>query len=79
QNEMQKIEIYKKIASIKNKQDMYEVEEEIEDRYGNIPPATYNLLYIALMKSHATNIGVRGIIQKGTSIIIDFYENASFD
>ncbi|HCC07144.1 MAG TPA: transcription-repair coupling factor [Clostridiales bacterium] len=77
--EMQKIEIYKKIASIRSLEDMREIEEEIEDRYGNIPDSVYNLLHIALMKSHASIVGIRSIIQKGTNIIIDFYEDASFD
>jgi len=79
QNEMQKIEIYKKIASVSCLEDMYEIEEEIEDRYGNIPDTVDNLLHIALMKSHANIVGIRSIIQKGTNVIIDFYEDANFD
>ncbi len=78
-NEMQKIEIYKKIAAIKSMEDRYEVEEEIEDRYGNIPEAVQNLIYIALMKSYAIKVGVASIIQKVGNIVIDFGDGAIFD
>ena len=36
-DELTKIEMYKKIASIENKEDMFEVEEELEDRFSDLP------------------------------------------
>jgi len=43
-NQAHKIEIYKKIASIRNIDDMYKIEEEIRERFGSIPVNTQNLL-----------------------------------
>ncbi|QXM07225.1 transcription-repair coupling factor [Crassaminicella indica] len=57
-NESHKLEIYKKIASIKDKQDVYDLEEEIEDRFGNIPEAVMNLIAIAYIKAMAQRMGI---------------------
>lgn len=43
-NQNQRIDIYKKIASITSLQDSYDVEEEIEDRFGTIPPPVRNVI-----------------------------------
>lgn len=51
---IQKMSIYKKIAAIRNKEDAYGIEEEVEDRYGTIPQSVYNLISIAHIKSHST-------------------------
>lgn len=73
-DENQKIEIYKKIASIKDKNDFYDVQEEIEDRFGDIPESLNNLLQIAYIKSIASFSGITNIIQKGEHINIYFDE-----
>lgn len=75
-DESQKIEIYKKIAAIKDKKDMYDVEEEIEDRFGDLPEALRNLLMIAYIKSLASASGIVNIAQKGDSINIYFASDA---
>lgn len=71
-DEGQKIEVYKKIAAIRDLQDKYDVEEEIEDRFGNIPEELQNLLEIAYLKNRASKIGVVSINQKGGIISINF-------
>lgn len=71
-DENQKIEIYKKIASIESKQDLYDIEEEIEDRFGDIPAVTRNLLAIAYIKQLSQKCGISNITQKGGRIIIKF-------
>jgi transcription-repair coupling factor (superfamily II helicase) len=73
-DESQKIEIYKKIAAIKTQGDMYEIEEEIEDRFGDIPEPLRNLLKIAYIRSLASETGAVSINQKGDSINIHFSE-----
>lgn len=71
-DETQKIEVYKKIAGIKDKKDMYDIEEEIEDRYGDIPQSLRNLLKIAYIKAMAANAGIVNIVQKDDLINIYF-------
>ncbi len=72
ENEEQKLEIYKKISVIKTEQDYFEIQEEIEDRYGNMPKSVQNLLDIALLKSEAHFVDITSITQKGINIIITY-------
>ena len=68
-DEMQKIEIYKKIAAIENKEDYDYIIDELEDRYSEIPKSVYNLMDIAYIKSKAKLMGVEEIKEKGDEIL----------
>ncbi len=78
-DEMQKLEIYKKISLIIDEKTMYDIEEEIEDRFGDIPKAVRNLLDIAMLKSTANNIGITHITEKKKETHIIFKEKANAD
>ncbi|MCL2456859.1 MAG: transcription-repair coupling factor, partial [Defluviitaleaceae bacterium] len=78
-DEQQKIEIYKKISQINSQQDFFDVQEEIEDRYGSLPPPVVNLLDVAQMKAEARALGVISVAQKGLNIVITFRDNAPVD
>ena len=68
-----KIEIYKRIAHIKNKADYFDVQDELEDRYGNIPRSVANLLDIAYTKALLHDMGAVNVSQRGAdSIVIAF-------
>lgn len=71
-NESQRLEMYKKIALIKNQKDFYNVQEELEDRYGDLPKSVCNLLDVALTKALAHKIGVSKISQRGKNAVIYF-------
>ena len=43
EDEMQKIEVYKKIAAIESIDEYMDIKEELEDRYSDIPDPVYNL------------------------------------
>ncbi|KAA2302067.1 transcription-repair coupling factor, partial [Clostridioides difficile] len=47
---IQKIEIYKKVAVIASFDDAMELEDELVDRFGDLPEAVINLLAVARMK-----------------------------
>lgn len=79
ENETQKLEMYQKIANIKTEADFYDVQDELEDRFGTIPKTAQNLLNIALMKSYAHNLGVNKISQCGHVISIRFNEDNNVD
>jgi transcription-repair coupling factor (superfamily II helicase) len=71
-NEEQKLEIYKKISLITGLADHSDVRDEIEDRYGTLPKAVDNLLFIAMLKAAAHDAGVVSIVQKGRAVVITF-------
>ena len=52
-NEEQKLDIYKRIASIENEKERDDVKDELLDRFGAIPTSAENLLRIALIRENA--------------------------
>ncbi len=68
-NEEQKLEIYQRIAAIEGRADCEEMQDELLDRFGEIPKSAAHLLRIALMRAnahrrHVTEIrGVAGEIK----------------
>lgn len=52
-NEVQKLDIYKRIAGIENEKECDDMREELLDRFGEIPKSAENLLRIALIRSSA--------------------------
>lgn len=51
EDEMDKIEVYKKIASISSKEDKIELELEIEDRFSDMPFSVSALIEVAYIRS----------------------------
>ena len=72
EDEIQKIEVYKKIAAIENMDDYTEIKEELEDRYSSIPEAVYNLMDIAYIKSLAKILLIEEIKENQKEIRIKF-------
>ena len=62
-DELIKIEMYKKIASIENKEDMMEVEEELEDRFSDLPKSVQTLLKISYIKSLCKKMKIEKVRQ----------------
>ena len=66
----QKVELYKRIAAIGSHKEASEVLDEIEDRFGEAPIPTYNLLSIARIKAVAKQVGIASISRKADQVII---------
>jgi transcription-repair coupling factor (superfamily II helicase) len=88
QNEQQRLEMYKKISLVQTLADFNDVQEEMEDRYGNPPRPVNNLLDVALLKGTAHNMGVVSITERKSggqmtafqySYVITFRADASVD
>ena len=79
EDEIQKLEIYKKIAMIQNHADSLDMQEEIEDRFGDLPKAVQNLLDIALLKARAHEIGIISVTEKNNRLITTFKGDANVD
>ncbi len=71
ENEEQKIEIYKKIAATSNKEDIFDITEEIIDRFGTPPKQVDNLLKISYIKSLCKKLKIKSITQTGNFVIIE--------
>src|SRR5699024_5820642 len=60
----QKIEIYNRISKIKDLEDYDILVEDLIDRYGDIPLMVDNIMYISLIKSMASKLGIYEIREK---------------
>ena len=70
--EIQKIEMYKKIASIQDEQDVIDIKDELLDRYGDLPKQVENLISIAYIKALAGKLGISAITEKKDALIFQF-------
>jgi len=67
-----KIEIYKKIASITEEEEVLDIQEELLDRFGDMPQQVLSLLEIAKIKILAKKTGVENITQDKQKVSINF-------
>ncbi len=78
-DEVQKIEVYKKIAAIDSYEDMKDIEEELEDRFSDIPISVYNLMNIAYTRSIGKKLGIEEIKEKKDEIVFQFESRERID
>ena len=64
-NEVQKLDIYKRIAGIESREEYEDMLEELMDRFGEPMKSVLNLLEIARMKALAHKAYVVEVKQKG--------------
>ncbi|WP_238900301.1 transcription-repair coupling factor [Clostridium sp. YIM B02500] len=77
EDEIQKIEVYKKIAAIEGLDDYSDIKEELEDRYSKIPEPVYNLMDIAYIKSRAKSIFIEEIKETPKELLFKFSQGES--
>ena len=65
-----RIEAYKRIAAITNREDAGDVLDELIDRYGDPPRSVQGLVDISLVRVTAARAGVEEIVQKGENLIL---------
>ena len=63
-----RMEMYKKISLIENKEDYLEVADELTDRYGDLPSETKNLLDVALCRAMLKTVRISRLAYDGVSI-----------
>ena len=66
----QRMDIYRRIASLVDEEDKLDLIDELCDRFGEPPPATMRLMDIALLRADAANSGISDISQKGNTLKI---------
>lgn len=73
-DEKQKIELYKKIRAVSQLSEVVELEEEMEDRFGDLPDPVQNLLKVAKIRAYAIRYGIESVEQKGSEITLRLRE-----
>jgi len=78
-NEVQKLDIYKRIAGIESSKERDDMKDELLDRFGEIPKPVDNLLRIALIRVSAHGLYMTEVKGKNERIAFTFRPDAAID
>ena len=78
-NEFEKLNMYKKISAITTAEDLEDIRNELEDRFGEIPEVTENLLKVALLKAKAHAVYITEISGSRSEYKISMFKTAPID
>jgi transcription-repair coupling factor (superfamily II helicase) len=78
-SEYQKLDLYKRIAEISNDDEHLDMQDELIDRFGEMPKAVTNLLDIAMIKILAHSCYVEEISNKGNVVKFRMYNKAKIN
>ena len=76
QNEMTKLELYKRISGVWTKEDYEDMLDELTDRFGEPPQAVMNLLAVARLKAQAHEAMIASIGYKNKQLQIEIAPGA---
>ena len=66
----ERMDLYRKIAFIRDQEDADDVTDELIDRYGDLPQAVQNLIEVSLLRAAASIANITEISQKNGSILL---------
>ena len=75
----QRLEVYKRIASIRTAEQRDDIEDELIDRFGDEPQCVANLVAVAYLKAMCMRLGIERVIQTDGRIDMRFAANAQVD
>ena len=70
----ERMDLYRRMAAIRNQADADDLLDEIIDRYGDPPKGVLNLIDIALLRANARTVGIKDIKQKAGDILFTLTE-----
>ena len=65
-----RLEIYRRIADIRTREDAEDVTDELIDRFGDVPDSVNRLINIALVRSKARKLGITEVVQKNDHLLL---------
>jgi transcription-repair coupling factor (superfamily II helicase) len=63
-----RLEMYQRLAAVRDDEGIAELVEELHDRYGDIPQAVLNLIEVAKFRNHARRAGLHDVTLQGNMI-----------
>lgn len=78
-SEAQKLDVYKRIATIETKDELADMQDELIDRFGDLPRSAVNLMRIALIKSMAHKVDILEIKGNAKELTIKMFPRARVD
>ena len=78
-NEYQKLDIYKRISAIETEDEYMDMQDELLDRFGDIPKSVENLLVIARVRALAHKCYVTEVLVKEKEVKLTMYQKAKIN
>lgn len=75
-SEFQKLDMYKRIADIENEEEFLDMQDELLDRFGELPSCVNNLLNIAYIKAIAHKAEIIHVLHRGYEVKFFLYQQA---
>ena len=75
-NEYQKLDIYKRISAIETEEEYMDMQDELMDRFGDIPRSVENLLKIASIRALAHQAYVTEVVINRQEVRLTMYQKA---
>jgi transcription-repair coupling factor (superfamily II helicase) len=76
QDTSQRLRTYKRISSSESHEAFLQIQKEIEDRYGHLPPSVINLFEYGRLRKTAEKMGLMSIDRTANGIAVKLGENA---
>ena len=70
ESQPQRLDIYKKIAAIRNATDVSDMIDELVDRFGDPPEAIMGLIQIAELRGLASRVGIKEVSQRQNQLLL---------
>ena len=70
----ERMDLYRRMAAIRNQEDADDLLDEIVDRYGEPPRGVLNLIDIALLRARAREVAIKDIRQKASEVLFTLAE-----
>ena len=73
-DELTRLDMYKRIASVATNDDRIEVFDELVDRFGDPPQEVENLLDVAMIRNKASKLGISKVVKQINKVVFLFDE-----
>ena len=78
-NEGQKLELYKRIATIENEEEAQDMRDELKDRFGPLPDCVENLINVSLVREMAHKVYIEKLLAKERTVIFEIFGEAKLN
>jgi transcription-repair coupling factor (superfamily II helicase) len=73
-----RLNLYKRLSILENPEEALKIKEEVEDRFGPLPPGVENLFLYAQVKFYARQLKLKSVDRSGSRLLIKFPAGADF-
>lgn len=73
-----RLNLYKRLSALENPDEALKIREEIQDRFGPLPPGVENLFLYAQIKYYAGRIKLKALNRNGQRLLVKFPPDVNF-